>query len=116
MTQFALKLIKEYFEHRGIPLAKGRDAYIFLVSEVGEVGDALMRLDTESGWVRNDPNRTANLADELADVFMMTLALADSYDVDLEDALEFKLERKRREYDERSKTNNDTRRTTECGE
>ncbi len=87
-----LQLIKRYFESKGITLATKKDAYVFLVTEVGELGDAIMR--QENGWVRNDPTKEVDIADEAADVFMMLWALADSYHVDLDQALKNKLERK----------------------
>lgn len=91
-----LQIIKNYFDNKGIPLARQYDAYIFLMSEIGEVGDALMR--QREGWVRNNPDKEVDLADELADTYMMLWLLADSYNIDLDEALKNKLERKLNEH------------------
>lgn len=64
------------------------DAYTFLVSEVGELGDALLRsgYGTQLYPVRRQP--TARLvADELGDVLFMLATLASVIGCRLEDCL-----------------------------
>lgn len=70
------------------------DSYIFLVTEVGEVGDLLMR----SGhslykYVRNSPDEATpeRLAHELGDVMLMLCTLATQLGIDLEAALAVRL-------------------------
>ncbi len=100
-----IQLIRNYFDQRTLKRPDTKDAYIFLVSEVGELGDALMR--KEQDWVRNTPNKDVSIADELADVYMMLHVLAANQYVDLDEALKNKLERKLKQ--------DDKQRTTECG-
>lgn len=45
-----------------------------------------------------DPEERADVEDELADILFFTLRFADLYDVDLETALETKLEKNRERY------------------
>lgn len=86
MTQDAKKYIKQYFNDRGLTYPEeGLDAYLFMVSEVGEVGDAIV--NTRNSWVRNNPDRERNLGAELADVYMMLAITADLMNVDLDKAL-----------------------------
>lgn len=65
------------------------DAWAFLVTEVGEVGDALLRLGyaQRSDYVRNT-DRQPDLEAELGDVFLMLCTLATSVHVNLDEALD----------------------------
>lgn len=45
-----------------------------------------------------DPENRVDVEDELADILFFTLRFADLYDIDLEDALEKKLEKNRERY------------------
>jgi NTP pyrophosphatase (non-canonical NTP hydrolase) len=60
--------------------------YILLTEEVGEVSSELQRL-----WSKNyDDFDTNRLADELADVFVLLTALANAFEIDLEEAVQTK--------------------------
>lgn len=85
--------VSDYFEKRGIPyLATGKDALLFLQTEVGELVDAHMR--TEPEWVRNTQDKDVSVADEVADVLMMLVAYAGSQGLDPEECLKNKIRRK----------------------
>lgn len=61
--------------------------FALLTEEVGEVAAELKRT-----WSPNyKPFETADLQDELADLMVCTLALANQFDIDLEAALQEKL-------------------------
>jgi len=64
------------------------DSFVFLVTEVGEVGDVLLRRGYGYGknYVRNNPKEAA-LAKELGDVYLMLCTLATCLGVDLGEAL-----------------------------
>lgn len=66
------------------------DAFRFLVSEVGEIADCLIRTGSNH-YVRNNPDKSIDLSSELADVIIMAAALAASVDIDIDEALEEKL-------------------------
>jgi NTP pyrophosphatase (non-canonical NTP hydrolase) len=102
MKQDAKKFIKRYFAERGLTYASsGLDAYLFLVSEVGEIGDAIVH--TRDQWVRNNPDRKRELKDELADAYMMLAITADLYNVDLDQALLDKMAEKGFDYRKQGK-------------
>ena len=102
MKQDAKKYIKRYFSERGLTYASsGLDAYLFLVSEVGEIGDAIVH--TRDQWVRNNPDRERELKAELADAYMMLAITADLYDIDLDDALLDKMAEKGFDYRKKGK-------------
>lgn len=93
MARDAKQYIRRYFEDRGLVYAnKAMDAYLFLVSELGEVADAIVSGNAD--WVRNDPDKYRGLADELADVYMMLYITADLSGVDLDEALFDKMQKK----------------------
>jgi len=97
MVQDAKKYIRRYFNERGLTYASsGLDAYLFLVSEVGEVGDAIVHSRDE--WVRNHPDKTRDLKEELADAYMMLAITADLFGVDLDEALLEKMANKGYDY------------------
>lgn len=102
MKQDAKKYIKRYFAERGLTYASsGLEAYLFMVSEVGEVGDVIVH--GMGDWVRNHPDKKRNIRDELADVYMMLAITADLYDVDLDDALLDKMAEKGFDYRKQGK-------------
>lgn len=97
MEKDAKKYIRRYFEDRGLVYAeKPLDAYLFLVSEVGEVADALVHGNAD--WVRNNPNKERRLDHELADAYMMLAITADLSGVDLDEALLEKMASKGYDY------------------
>lgn len=60
--------------------------YTLLTEEVGEIASELKRT-----WSANyDAFNRAHLADEIADVFVMLVALADQFEIDIEQAVEKK--------------------------
>lgn len=65
------------------------DSWAFLITEVGELGDALLRrgYGALSYYVRNNP-READLAKELGDVYLMLCTLATRLEIDLGEALQ----------------------------
>ena len=65
------------------------DSYIFLVSEIGEVGDALLRANHghRGDYSRNNPKQ-ADLNAELGDVYLMLCTLATRLGIDLDAALQ----------------------------
>lgn len=67
-----------------------RDAADFLVTEVGEVIEAVLR--QEPGYVRNN-DREVDLGSELADVVIMAYRTARIAGVDLTEAIEAKLDK-----------------------
>lgn len=71
-----------------------------LAEETGEVARAMARL---YGDQRAKPADNLNLADELADVMWVTLALANQCGIDMTDALTRNLEKKRLRDAERFK-------------
>ncbi len=77
---------------------------LFLVSEVGEVCDCVIRL-MEPDFLRSNPgvtesNLLANLEMELGDVLLMLATLATQYNIYLEDALCRAIAKVRRRYEE----------------
>lgn len=69
------------------------DSYVFLVSEVGEVGDALLRLNYghRRDYVRNNSKRP-DLNAELGDVYLMLCTLATCLGIDLDEALQDRID------------------------
>ena len=86
------KKISEYFDMRGLKKPDTKDSCMWVASEVGEMIDAVMRL--EQGWVRNNPDRESKVEDELGDVLMMLLITAETLDINIMDALLRKMNRK----------------------
>jgi len=76
------------------------DSYVFLVSEVGEVGDALLR---QNYGHRGDYSRTRAMTDdiphELGDVFLMLCTLATCLGIDLDSALQGCIDKLREKHD-----------------
>lgn len=65
------------------------DSWVFLVTEVGEVGDALIRqgYGERSAYSRNR-DKHPDLQKELGDVYLMLCTLATHLGVDLDEALD----------------------------
>jgi NTP pyrophosphatase (non-canonical NTP hydrolase) len=65
------------------------DSYVFLVSEIGEVGDALLRANFgHRGDYSRNHAKQVDVAAELGDVFLMLCTLATTLGVDLDSALQ----------------------------
>jgi len=62
------------------------DTWAFLVTEVSEVGDLLLRIERPE-YYRNNPMLVMrdNLAKELGDVMVMLATLANIYNIDLDE-------------------------------
>ena len=75
------------------------DSYVFLVSEIGEVGDALLRAGYghRTDYSRNN-TKYVDVAAELGDVYLMLCTLATALGVDLDQALQECIEKLRRKY------------------
>jgi NTP pyrophosphatase (non-canonical NTP hydrolase) len=70
-----------------------------LTGEVGELTEIFQWLTLdESATVMADPSRSAEIRDELADVFAYLIRLADVLDVDLEQAFAEKMVKNARKY------------------
>lgn len=80
------------------------DAWAYLVTEVGEVGDALLRagFGHRKDYVRNHP-REFNLEAELGDVHLMLCTLASLLGVDLDDALQGRIDHLLKKHKEESR-------------
>lgn len=80
----------EHGWHFALPTV--RDAWLFLVTEVAEVGDCLIRLGYgETGYTRAN-DKEPDVAKELGDSAVMLCTLASLLGVDLEAAVEHSLE------------------------
>lgn len=94
------KKILQYYEMRGLKMPDLKDATLWLATEVGELLDAIMRL--ESGWVRNNPHslerthvaKLTAVEDELGDCLMMLTVAALLIDADLINILLRKMNKK----------------------
>lgn len=76
------------------------DSYVFLVSEIGEVGDALLRANFghRRDYSRNN-TKYADVAAELGDVFLMLCTLATTLGIDLDSALQGCVDKLRSKHD-----------------
>lgn len=63
-------LIQQYYDFRSMSMPSGRNAANFLLTELGELMDAYIR-SHQSGWTRNNPDKSHNLIHELGDSFQM---------------------------------------------
>lgn len=77
------------------------DSYVFLVSEVGEVGDALLRAGYghSADYVRNH-TKYVFIEHELGDVYLMLCTLATKLGIDLDDALQGCIDKLRSKHGE----------------
>jgi len=79
-----IALYKDYFEFKEMHYPEdARDALDFVVTEVGEIFDALKR--SEPNWVRHN-DREADLGMEISQAIMMLLIAADCENIDIEKA------------------------------
>jgi len=82
--------VEERIEKGTFVMPDMKDAFIFLLTEVGELGDAIMRLSNPE-YVRNHPHKKIDVAEELGDVVFMAYILADVLCVDIDKQLMDKL-------------------------
>jgi NTP pyrophosphatase (non-canonical NTP hydrolase) len=80
-----------------------KDSCLFLVTEMGELFDAVLRCPDANGdapYARCNPRTTTvgNIADEMADMMIMLATLALAYNVCLEDALKTKIAKLRERF------------------
>ena len=75
------------------------DSYVFLVSEVGEVGDALLRAGYghRGDYSRNNEKEVL-LEHELGDVYLMLCTLATELGIDLDSALQGCIDKLRKKH------------------
>lgn len=83
--------VLRYYQARGLVTPSTDEAMLFLVSEIGELADALV--SKRGQWVRNNPDRERSIPDELADVLMMTIVLGNALGIDPVQALREKMAR-----------------------
>lgn len=91
--QTKVMLLRECLERRGICQSLPvMDCWSFLVQEVGEVGDALIRLGfgVRNDYVRNN-EKELDLPAELCDVYFMLLSLANRFELDLNVLLDLRI-------------------------
>lgn len=86
-------LVRSYYAFRGYKDPDLKEAFNWLVSEVGEAAGAINQSQGE-GWVRNNDHTQDSVADELGDVLMMLIKTAEKAGVDLLDAMVGKWEKK----------------------
>jgi len=76
-----------------------KDLGIGLVTESSELLDEFRFKDAdEQVDLLSDPQRREDVEEEVADILFFLLRFADLYDIDLERALELKLEKNRERY------------------
>ena len=70
--------VMDYFAFRGYKVPDATQAFLFLVSEVGELADRLVQSQSAE-WVRNHPEaKSVDPGPEIADVLMMLTALCNA--------------------------------------
>ena len=76
-----------------------KDLLVALVSEVGELADCYRWLsDEEMARVHSDPVKKKEIEEEIADITMYILTLAYKTDIDIQKAVESKLEKNSKKY------------------
>lgn len=74
------KLIAQLVKERGYDKELPSEVFLLLVEEVGELGKAIRK---SSGMKVSDHSKKHQLEHELADVFWLTIDLANRFDIDL---------------------------------
>jgi len=96
-------VIIEYFKFRGLAMPNEAQAFQFLVSEVGELADALVSSAGNGGtgvpWVRNNPDREKDIEGEAGDVLMMLCVTLMERGIDPYEAMLAKFKRKGFNYE-----------------
>lgn len=85
--------IRQYYLCRGLKWPDKKDSILWLFTELGELVDAVLRL--ESGWVRNN-NKDTDVASELGDCLFMLLVTSQCLGIDPIEAMLNKMEKKMR--------------------
>ncbi|MCK5548588.1 MAG: hypothetical protein KAI64_06210, partial [Thermoplasmata archaeon] len=79
-----IELYRGYFEFKGMKWPDDpRDALDFVVTEVGEIFDALKRQQSE--WVRHN-KKEGDLGMEISQAIMMLVIAAEQAEIDVQDA------------------------------
>jgi NTP pyrophosphatase (non-canonical NTP hydrolase) len=86
-------LVDSYFRHRKYHEPNKLEAFIFLVSEIGELAGAIVQ-SLKSLWVRNNDHSKDSIKDEMGDVAMMLIKTAEKFGFDPLEAMVFKWQRK----------------------
>lgn len=92
MQQKLRNIVDAYYAYRGLTHPDANQAYLFLVSEVGELADALVA--NQADWVRNNPDRDRSIEPEIGDVLMMLTVFASQMGVDPVEAMLNKMKSK----------------------
>jgi len=85
-------IVQEYYRFRSLTRPDASQAFLFLVSEIGELSDAFVEGQAE--WVRNNPDRHRDVSDEIGDILMMLTVFADTQGIDPVEAMLKKMQRK----------------------
>ena len=72
-----VEILEKYYNTRKLTKPDARQALLFLVSEVGELCDAVV--SGSGDWVRNNPNKVKSIEDEIGDVLMMLSVFSIAY-------------------------------------
>jgi len=83
-AQRAVADLREQLEGTAWKKPDALDTWAFLVTEVAEVGDILLRMERPEYYRNNE--ECENLEDELGDVMVMLASLANIYNIDLDNA------------------------------
>lgn len=82
----------QYAAFRGLKDPNADEAFKFLVSEIGELADAIV--SQKPGWVRNDPDKERSISDEIGDVLLMLIKTAEKLGYDPISAMDRKAKSK----------------------
>ena len=69
-----------------------------LTSEVGELNEFFQWLTEDQSSMKDDSNKTDEIRQEIADIFIYLLRLADKLDIDIEEAIREKIEINAKKY------------------
>lgn len=111
-------LVSEYYARRGLKYPSDIEAFLWLISEVGEAAEVLLNLELpdgdrailtlaknlgaiadyavneRGGWVRNREPRNDDIGKELGDILMMLIVCAYQLGVHLPNAMKDRMEEK----------------------
>jgi NTP pyrophosphatase (non-canonical NTP hydrolase) len=87
-----VEIVKQYYAFRGLTQPDANQAFLFLVSEIGELSDALVA--EQGAWVRNNPGRERHIPWEIGDVLMMLTVFAATQGIDPLEAMLAKMKSK----------------------
>lgn len=69
-----------------------------LTSEVGELNELFQWLTEGQSSIKDDSSKTDEIRQEIADIFIYLLRLADKLDIDIEEAIREKIEINAKKY------------------